>query len=78
MYEDSIKGKKEQPFMKKNTLRCECCQRDLSSFEDTFQLKTQSFSILVVWRFDKIFMLLKSFEVWSLYYLPVYEIINAN
>ena len=59
MYEDSKKGKKEQPFMKIDVAR-----EILSPFQ--FLL------------FDTIFMLLKSFEVCSLYYLPVYEIINAN
>ena len=34
----------------KKTLRY--CQRNPSSFEDIFQLKTQYFSILIVWRFD--------------------------
>jgi len=42
-YEGSKKWKKVQPFMKK-TLRC--WQRNPSSFEDIFQLITQSFSIL--------------------------------
>ena len=41
LYEGSKKWKKYNHSWKKKTLRCWCWQRNPSSFEDIFQLKTQ-------------------------------------